>query len=56
MTKSKTRSLNIVGILTESIYKIVVRYSFQTDILVYNFQRPSSKYKKVIYIIVKREV
>ena len=42
MTKSKT-SLNIVGILLKSIYKIVLRYLFQTDISVYNFQRPSSK-------------
>ena len=42
MTKSKTRSLNIVGILIKSIYKIVLRYLFKTDISVYNFQRPFS--------------
>ena len=44
MTKSKTRSLNNVGIwIKKYIYKIVLRYLFKTDILVYNFHRPSSK-------------
>ena len=39
MTKSKTRSLNTVGIRN----KVVLSYLFKTDISVHSFQRPFSK-------------
>ena len=37
IAKSKTKTLNIVGMWIKSISKIVLMYLFETDIVVYNF-------------------
>ena len=48
-TRSKIGGLHFVGIWIKSVYKIVLTHLFKTDILVYNFHGPSSKWSVTIF-------